>query len=98
MGYYTQYSLSYHTDEQTTQQIEAYQEGNESMKYCLTDGQRGKWYEWERDMMAMSRAFPSVAFVLEGVGEEYPDIWRATFYGGCVKKEKAVITFKEEVK
>ncbi len=52
-----------------------------------------KWYEWEREMRAISAKFPEVFFTVEGHGEEDGDIWIAYFLGGKMQKEDAKIVF-----
>lgn len=51
-----------------------------------------KWYEHQKDMKAISRAFPDVLFTLSGEGEEAEDIWKEYYLNGKVQVEKAVIT------
>lgn len=42
----------------------------------------GSWYDHDIDMLNLSERFPEVLFILDGVGEEYPDIWRAFYMNG----------------
>ena len=43
-----------------------------------------KWHDHEDHLKALSRAFPSYLFELEGVGDEYEDLWRKYALGGVV--------------
>lgn len=42
-----------------------------------------KWYDYNEDMLELSRNFPEAIFVLYGEGEDREDTWRA-FYKGEV--------------
>jgi hypothetical protein len=60
-------------------------------------GGKWKWYRHDDDMGMLSANFPDVTFILEGVGEEHPDIWRKFYKNGkIIRKQKAVITFEDE--
>lgn len=64
----------------------------------FTDGynpfeDRCKWYEHEEDMTALSKKFPHVLFILEGIGEEDGDFWRKYFRAGKMSRADAVLTF-----
>jgi len=50
-----------------------------------------KWYNWRGDVTAASLAYPDVTFIIDGIGEEYPDIWRAYAKNGRVEKVVATI-------
>lgn len=52
-----------------------------------------KWYNWEEDMRRLSSEFPSVLFVVNGIGEEDGDIWRAYITDGKCQIEQAKIQF-----
>ena len=55
-----------------------------------------KWYDHERDMLAVSAKIPQATIRLEGEGEESGDIWRKTFKGGALLKgQKARIVFDD---
>lgn len=41
-----------------------------------------KWYNWEKDMIELSKRFPSIGFILYGDGEDREDSWKAAFFGG----------------
>lgn len=46
------------------------------------DDKEGKWYEFEEDMIRLSKQFPDFTFVLEGRGEERPDWWVGSWENG----------------
>ena len=52
-----------------------------------------KWYEYETDITAVSKEFPSELITVTGYGEESGDIWRGYAINGQWQKEDAVITF-----
>lgn len=52
-----------------------------------------KWYDHEEDMTTLSKEFPNILFVLEGVGEEFPDAWRKWFYNGTVEASYAEVIY-----
>ena len=41
-----------------------------------------KWYEHEEDMIACSKEFPDLTFLLHGEGEESGDMWDEYFQNG----------------
>ena len=61
-----------------------------------------KWYDWENDMAAYSKAFPSVQFNVRREGEDTGDIAAATFLNGKSHHRKAEIVIpvfdKEKLK
>ena len=40
-----------------------------------------KWYEHNQDMKLVARQFPDVVFILQGIGEEFGDIWKKYYHG-----------------
>lgn len=52
-----------------------------------------KWYDWEEHMKKLSSEFPSVLFIVDGVGEENGDVWRAYITDGKAQIEQAKIQF-----
>jgi hypothetical protein len=46
---------------------------------------RCKWYSHDEDMIAISKQYPSCVFTLQGIGEEYPDMWRKYYFQGKVQ-------------
>lgn len=43
------------------------------------------WYDWEDDMILLSRKFPTVLFRLHGDGDDSEDLWEAYFLDGKVQ-------------
>jgi hypothetical protein len=54
-----------------------------------------KWYEHFLDMKLISNAFPTVLFILSGVGEEFTDVWKEYYLGGKYHRVEAVISYPE---
>lgn len=52
-----------------------------------------KWYDHEADMTTLSKEFPNILFVLEGVGEEFPDAWRKWFHNGKFEASYAEVVY-----
>ena len=55
----------------------------------------GKWYEWQDNMIEVSKRFPGILFTLSGEGEENDDVWRAYFKNGECKTVQPIITWPE---
>ena len=53
-----------------------------------------KWYEHDKDMKALSSAFPNVLFCLDGKGEDDDDLWRSYFLNGKRQLCRAKITIE----
>ena len=56
-------------------------------------GDSMKWYDHEKDMTTLSEEFPNILFILEGVGEEFPDAWRKWFYNGKFEASYAEVVY-----
>lgn len=41
-----------------------------------------KWYDWEKDLITISKEFPHVLIEVNGSGESTGDIWHARFRNG----------------
>lgn len=54
-----------------------------------------KWYDWEEDMLLLSKRFPDVLFYLHGDGENSTDLWDAYFLGGKVQHCPAEIKYDD---
>ncbi|HUW12930.1 MAG TPA: hypothetical protein VM537_24600 [Anaerolineae bacterium] len=54
----------------------------------LLSEDRSKWYGHESDMRGLSRACPSVLFILHGAGEEQGDAWNKYFVDGRMQVAK----------
>ena len=91
MGYYTNYEVTVEGD----MNDEALDDLIKTSGYSW-DGNElrdAKWYDWDNDLKSVSELYPSCKFTLNGVGEEYPDIWQATAVNGEVTQKTATISF-----
>ena len=98
MGYYTWYTLDILKDPDN--QVEQFWEELDKTTGFAKDferygGSEAKWYNWENDMIEISKKFPKMMFSLDGNGEESLDIWCAHFCNGqCNYRE--IQTYWEE--
>lgn len=53
------------------------------------------WYDWEIDMKNVSTHFKDVLLVLNGVGEDSDDVWRAYFKDSKMQFCKARLVFDD---
>lgn len=94
MGYYTNFSLKVieiiEDAEIEVDEVE-FPEFNEKNMYDgdlsvqeLISGYSDsmKWYDYEEDMIEISKKFPNLIFILDGNGEESGDIWRKFYMNG----------------
>lgn len=98
MGYYTWYTLEVLKDPDN-QENQFWEELDNitglAKEFKQYDGSESKWYDWEEDMIKISRKFPKMLFSLGGNGEEALDIWCAHFCNGqCNYRE--IQTYWEE--
>lgn len=56
-------------------------------------GDEMKWYNHENDMIALSKNHPNIIFLVEGIGEEFPDAWHMWVHNGIVEKSYAVVKY-----
>lgn len=93
MGYYTDYRLEITVDDKenedkTLDEIELFIKNLDEEKYWelreMIDGYElnAKWYDYNVDMCYLSYKFPNILFDLYGTGEEYEDVWHATYKNG----------------
>ena len=54
-----------------------------------------KWYSHDRDMLELSKHFPTVTFILYGEGEDHDDTWRAFYKNGEMELTVARIVFEK---
>ncbi len=73
----------------TRQEFEAY--WHHPVSFESWTGDEMKWYGHENDMAALSKEYPNVLFILNGVGEEFPDAWCLWAQNGAVEKVYAEI-------
>lgn len=91
MGYYTDYTLETR-GETATEAFDCIQEIS-GYGWAGDELHQVKWYDWRDDLKNASNNYPEVLFILEGVGEEYPDIWTAYAKGGEIDVVPATISF-----
>lgn len=53
---------------------------------------RAKWYDWEKELMELSKHHPGLMFIVEGSGEEPDDAWIAWITDGLSQYETKYIT------
>ena len=46
-------------------------------------------------MIALSKNHPNIVFIVEGLGEEFPDSWRMWVHNGSMEKVYAEIKYPE---
>ena len=57
--------------------------------------EKSKWYGHEDQLKDFSSKKPDILLLLEGVGEDYDDIWRKYFKGGKMQVCEVKISFDE---
>ena len=72
-------------------EIQAEIEEMSGYKYLFED--TVKWYDHEVHMRAISKKYPDLLFILDGIGEEAGDLWRKYFKNGLCQSERAHIEF-----
>jgi hypothetical protein len=108
MGYYSTYDVALRTengeflqsDDEQVKKVNALMQRNPFTDYnfkSLSDigMNEHKWYEWEDDMMVLSRIFPDLIFEVSRRGESYDLDWEIVqFKGGdIIKREVGEVTF-----
>ena len=109
MGYYTKFQLYAYSTESKSPISESQEEEIATKLWEITSGSDRyrpcnfedcfddtmKWYGHEEDMTTISKEYPNILFVLEGIGEEFPDAWRKWFHNGAVEASYAEITYPQ---
>ncbi len=107
MGYYTKFELHAYSAESKSPISEEREEEIAARLWEITSGSDRytprnfedcfgdtmKWYHHEEDMTTLSKEYPNILFVLEGIGEEFPDAWRKWFYNGVVEASYAKVVY-----
>lgn len=96
MGYYTRHELTVieGNDYKTDYEQEIADSTNDYGKEALWGGEV-KWYDCDSDMIHYSEKHPNTLFMIEGVGEESADIWKAYYKNGKIFKTKAELKFED---
>ena len=55
-----------------------------------------KWYNHDRDMLALSKKYPDIVFQLDGEGVEAGDVWRKWYKNGKGQKYKPDFTLPHD--
>ena len=110
MSYYTNYDLAAYSNKTSdgkrydplTPQTQVDVELEIASMNVFSDGEYDTgwsayttWYDWEEDMLLLSKKFPEVLFALHGSGDNYEDLWDAYFLGGKVQVCPGVITYDD---
>lgn len=96
MGYYTDYKIEVKGKvdiEEAAKKLESI--SNYSFDYYKDNMAKIgelKWYDWEPDMIELSKAYPTNLFQVDGEGEESGDVWRCFFKDG--RKESVQVELK----
>lgn len=107
MGYYTYYEVSFKNEPKTSEYAKKLAEinpeyfgqsyhgfGYETLEGMIS-GDSMKWYDHDRDMMKLSKAFPDELFILHGEGEENGDLWNAYYKDGKMEICRAETVYPE---
>ena len=99
MGYYTSFVLTVRdaTPEESAE-IEKLVSNEDGMCFMERWGEDiytayTTWYDYDEDMLALSKQYPTVLFELYGDGEETEDIWYNYYKNGMKQRCPAKITF-----
>lgn len=101
MGYYTKFDLDVISGQSDPVELERFYQdqgndktfGSYDLPLDLNDSEPMKWYDWKKDMEALSMDYPNVLLVLSGEGEESGDIWKSYFMNGQSQVVKAKVVF-----
>ena len=63
------------------------------LEFDMTD--ECKWYDYDQEMLELSRQFPETVFCLYGDGEEGMDVWYKYYKNGKSQYCPAKVTFDE---
>lgn len=95
MGYYTRFELNVLYTQPDPDQLAA--DFLEITGYELEglDEDTHKWYDYNENMLTLSRLHPSTIFELYGEGEDSGDIWRTCYCNGNRAGGSAEIVYPE---
>ena len=85
MGYYTRYEINFKEGEEfIDDKFSDY--FKEVTDYYFNMDESCKWYDWDKDMLKISKKYPRVLFEVKGEGEEPGDIWGAYIKDGEIQR------------
>lgn len=78
MGYYTYFKITADDDceDEYIEELKKISGYNHEIGECI------KWYNYNEDMLALSRKYPDVTFRVDGEGESSADIWVRWYRNG----------------
>lgn len=98
MGYYTNYSLTVESKDIKPELLD--QIDHEIRKMNELESWGGgtwsaytKWYDFDQDMLLLSKKFPNILFCLHGEGDNEEDLWDAYYQNGKVQNCHAEIIY-----
>lgn len=101
MGYYTKYDIKITGIDNANQAVKIAQEYDLEQYDVSYDGTtltafyEGKWYNWEKESVSLSRNYPRILIEIEGEGEDRDDIWKARIRNGDCETVSAKIVFED---
>ena len=103
MGYYTDFSLTTTplSDEELSIILEEFAElgvfydARVQADQSIDAGDSYKWYDWDKDMAALSVEVPDVLFTMHGVGDGSEDMWNAYIQNGAIQYCPARIVYDD---
>lgn len=95
MGYYTDYTVS--CDSTNVNARKNIQDELDKNPYKPYMGERfnAKWYDHDTDMINISRKFPDVTFILDGLGEDDDTPWRTYYKNGGIQEATVTISYSK---
>lgn len=90
MGYFTDYSLMWDSDKpEDGKNISEFISNlpywnGEEFDYSTGEIYFGeaKWYDYQKDLCALSKEFPNILFHMYGNGDDYDDLWEEHWQNG----------------
>ena len=96
MGYYTLYTLSVEKGDPSLLESEEFKDiFLKITDYRLEslDNDTLKWYEYDKNMLEISKLYPDTVFRLEGEGEDRDDNWKSYYCNGDSAESRATIVY-----
>ena len=101
MGYYTSFEIGIKDMKQSTEILKVFLDEVPYGRYFEFFGKALKsldcikWYEHDEDMLAFSKKYPDIVFVLYGAGEESSDLWKEYYQNGKRQYAPVELSFPE---